>query len=210
MKKYIFFDFDGTIVDCKKFQIERLKDVFKKYKVDISTIDFLTLIGPPLYNTFSKYISKDKANEVLQYYNNTFDANNINNIQLFAGVKQMLNALKKQGFILCLTSLQLYSVVKLELDYLNILNCFNNVYCDDVTKAYKSKVDLIADVINNNNIDKNQVVVVGDTINDVIGGVQNNIYTIGVNWGYGNIDKTQVDAVVNTPAELLQHILSIK
>ena len=210
MKKYIFFDFDGTIVDCKKFQIERLKDVFKKYKVDISTIDFLTLIGPPLYNTFSKYISKDKANEVLQYYNNTFDANNINNIQLFAGVKQMLNALKKQGFILCLTSLQLYSVVKPELDYLNILNCFNNVYCDDVTKAYKSKVDLIADVINNNNIDKNQVVVVGDTINDVIGGVQNNIYTIGVNWGYGNIDKTQVDAVVNTPAELLQHILSIK
>ena len=210
MKKYIFFDFDGTIVDCKKFQIERLKDVFKKYKVDISTIDFLTLIGPPLYNTFSKYISKDKANEALQYYNNTFDANNINNIQLFAGVKQMLNALKKQGFILCLTSLQLYSVVKPELDYLNILNCFNNVYCDDVTKAYKSKVDLIADVINNNNIDKNQVVVVGDTINDVIGGVQNNIYTIGVNWGYGNIDKTQVDAVVNTPAELLQHILSIK
>lgn len=210
MKKYIFFDFDGTIVDCKKFQIERLKDVFKKYKVDISTIDFLTLIGPPLYNTFSKYISKDKANEVLQYYNNTFDANNINNIQLFAGVKQMLNTLKKQGFILCLTSLQLYSVVKPELDYLNILNCFNNVYCDDVTKAYKSKVDLIADVINNNNIDKNQVVVVGDTINDVIGGVQNNIYTIGVNWGYGNIDKTQVDAVVNTPAELLQHILSIK
>ena len=80
MKKYIFFDFDGTIVDCQKFQIERLKNVFKKYNVDIKNIDFLTLIGPPLYNTFLKYMGKDKAQEVLEYYNNSFNPQNIDNI----------------------------------------------------------------------------------------------------------------------------------
>ncbi len=210
MKKYIFFDFDGTIVDCKKFQIERLKNVLKKYNVDIKNIDFLTLIGPPLYNTFFKYMGKDKAQEVLEYYNNSFNPQNINNIYLFDGVKQMLKNLKAHGYILCLTSLQLYSVVEPELKYLGVLDYFDYIFCDNVEKAYKSKVDLIADVISNNNIDKNSVVVVGDTINDVLGGTKNNLYTIGVNWGYGNLDKTEVDMVVNSPNELIHHITNLK
>ena len=210
MKKYIFFDFDGTIVDCQKFQIERLKNVFKKYNVDIENIDFLTLIGPPLYNTFLKYMGKDKAQEVLEYYNNSFNPQNIDNIYLFDGVKEMLQNLKTQGYVLCLTSLQLYSVVEPELKYLGILDYFDYIFCDDVERAYKSKVDLIADVISKNNIDKNNVVVVGDTINDVLGGTKNNLYTIGVNWGYGKIKKEQVSAVVKSPNELLTHILNLK
>ena len=209
MSKIIFFDFDGTIVDCQKFQISRLKNVFNHFGIDTSDIDFLTLIGPPLYNTFAKYMGKAKAHEVLDYYNASFDPQKINNIFLFDGIKQMLVDLNKQGHKVCLTSLQFESVVFAELDYLGIKNCFAKVYCDDVKKAYKTKIDLVADVIKTQKYNKHDIVLVGDTDNDVFAGTANKLFTVAVSWGYGNVDNAKVDAVVKTPQELFEIIENI-
>lgn len=203
MSKIILFDFDGTIVDCQRFQIARLKNVFMHFGVDIKGIDFLKLIGPPLYNTFSKYISREKAQEVLDYYNNSFDPKKIRDIKLFDGIKRMLIDLKKDGHNVCLTSLQFDSVVKAELKYLGIADLFDNVYCDDAQTAYKTKVDLVADVLNYKGYNIEDVVLVGDTDNDVIAGTKNNLFTVAVKWGYGDVDNAKVDEVISKPGQLV-------
>jgi phosphoglycolate phosphatase len=204
MKKILFFDFDGTIVDCQKFQINRLKKVFLHFGVDVSNIDFLELIGPPLYNTFAKYMGEDRAMEVLNYYNTSFDPDSIADLHLFDGIYDMLCTLKQNGYIICLTSLQLYDIVDAELRYLGIRELFTNVFCDDPVRAYTSKVDLIKDVILNNHLNKNDIAVIGDTYNDVNAGIQNNLYTIAVDWGYGDIQNTEVNSIVHTTAQLVE------
>ncbi|MBQ7603276.1 MAG: HAD hydrolase-like protein [Clostridia bacterium] len=206
MKKAIFFDFDGTIVDCQKFQIARLKSVFMHFGVDTKGIDFLKLIGPPLHNTFSKYMGVEKAQEVLEYYNASFNPNKIIGIKLFEGIKRMLADLNKKGYEVCLTSLQFDGVVRAELKHLKIEDMFSNIFCDDEKRAYQTKVDLIADVLDYGGYNPQDVVVVGDTENDVIGGTKNSLFTIGVLWGYGNIDKNAVDEVVKTPEQLVEVI----
>lgn len=203
MLKTIFFDFDGTVVDCQEFQISRLKNVFKHFGVDTNGVDFLKLIGPPLYNTFSKFMGKQKAQEVLSFYNSSFNPNNISGIKLFDGIKQMLTDLKNDGHTLCLTSLQFDTVVNAELNYLGITKLFDKVYCDSPDIAYKTKIELVADVIDYGGYKKEDIVLVGDTDNDIAAGIKNNLFTVAVNWGYGDVKEDDVDAVISTPKQLV-------
>ena len=209
MKDFVFFDFDGTIADCRQFQVDRLKKLFLKYGVDTKNIDFLELIGPPLYNTFAKFMGKQKAQQVLQDYNSTFSFEDPQGFCAFEGVPQMLIQLKSLGFKIALTSLQHQNIVHTELKFLGLQNVFDAIFCDTPQKAYRSKSELIADALKQTKLDPNRVVVVGDTIFDVQGGTQNRLCTIGVSWGYGKIDQQSVNFVASTPQQLLKILESL-
>ena len=210
MKNIIFFDFDGTLVDCEKYQTQRLKQIFQKHNVDTSNINFKELIGPPLFNTFLKYIKNEDPNKVLEEYNNTFDPNFLQGISVFGGVVELLKNLRKLNYKICVVSLQLKKIVDAELKYLNLKSYVDEVFCDSVKKPYKSKIDLVNDVIIKNNFKKSEIVFVGDTYNDVVAGKQNNILSIGVLWGYGNIKQQDVDFVAKDSVQLFDILKSLK
>lgn len=210
MKNTVFFDFDGTIVNCQKFQIFRLKEIMLNHNVDVSNINFLDLIGPPLVNTFSKYIKDATPQEVLEEYNKTFDPQKINGIFLFDGIEELLINLKQIGYNIVIVSLQFRDIIMAQLKYLGIDNLISAVYCDSPETAYKSKSEIVQKLLLNKTFNKEEVLLVGDTVNDVLAGRENDVDTVGVNWGYGNIKPEEVTYLVDDTMQLFSLLNRLK
>lgn len=210
MKTTIFFDFDGTLVDCERFQTQNLKKVFEKYHVKTSKINFKELIGPPLVNTFKTFIKTENPQKVLKEYNDAFNAKDIKDIFLFDGILDLLKTIRKLEYKIYVVSLQVKEIILAELKYLNLTDLIDGVFCDDPQKAYTSKSDLVKDVLQQEKLNIQEIVFVGDSINDVSAGKKNNILTIGVNWGYGNLKMSDVSYLVNNTMQLKELLKTIK
>ena len=62
------------------------------------------------------------------------------------------------------------------------------------------------------NVSNSNTIMIGDTISDIGLGINANIKTIGVSWGYNNIDilkKAGANYIVNNASELLSKITEI-
>ena len=185
MIKNILFDLDGTILNCEKLQVSILQQLFDNHKVSKDNIDFTTLIGPPLINTFAKYFGECNCQNVMQEYENIYQNIKIHNVILMPEMKSILQTLKKKGYHLFVTSLQIKDVVIKELKYVGVYDYFDKVVTDNPDFPYKNKPDLISDLIKEQKLDISETVVIGDTKNDLLGGEQNGLQTITVTWGYG-------------------------
>ena len=209
MKNTIFFDFDGTLIDCEKFQTNRLKAILQNHNVDTSSINFRDLIGPPLANTFSYYIKDQNVDDVLKEYNNTFDPKLLDGVYLYDGIIDLLKDLKKIGYKICVVSLQFKDIVEAELKYLKIESLIDEIYCDSQKTAYSSKADLVEDVLLSQNIKKEDIVFVGDTSNDVMAGKNNDIVSVMVGWGFGKTTD-EADYVAENTMQLYSILKSLK
>lgn len=210
MKKILFIDLDGTIMDCEKFQISRLKSVMENHNVNTRCINFVELIGPPLSLTFEKYIKDASPKEVLNEYNNSFDKNKMDGVHLYEGMSELLEYAKQLDYKICLVSLQIKSVVEAQLKYFKIDKFFDYVFCDSLQTTYKSKSDLVKDSVALHNFKTDEIVFVGDTYNDVMAGKKNNITSIAVEWGYGNVSKDEADYVAKDAMQLQDLLLKLK
>ena len=65
-----------------------------------------------------------------------------------------------------------------------LLNYFDGIYCLDYPKKYSKKSELLADLINIENIDLNNTIYVGDTLGDLKVARDNKIRFAAVSWGY--------------------------
>jgi len=183
--KNILFDLDGTLINCKKLQVSILQQLFDNHQVSKDSIDFTTLIGPPLINTFAKYFGECNCQNVMKEYENIYKKIKIHNVILMPEMKSILQTLKEKGYHLFVTSLQIKDVVIKELKYVGIYDYFDKIFTDNPDLPYKNKTDMINDLIKEQNLEINESIVIGDTKNDLIGGEQNGLKTIAVMWGYG-------------------------
>ena len=187
--KFILFDLEGTLIDSKKLQVKVLQKVFNQFGVDTQNIDMVSLIGPPLIITFTKYFGQDCAQNAMDYYVQTFNNIEISNIYVNPEIKVALPILKDLGFKLITTSLQVVEIVERELKYLGIYDYFDFVIGDDKLRPYTSKTDLVSRLIKDKKLDTNQMFLVGDTEFDKICAEKNGIKFVGVGWGYGLKDE---------------------
>ncbi|MBQ7977021.1 MAG: HAD hydrolase-like protein [Clostridia bacterium] len=197
----ILFDLEGTLIDSKKLQIEVLERVFKRFGVDTKNINMITLIGPPLINTFTKYFGRENAQNAMVFYRYTFQNMQIKNINTFEQIKEILPILKEKGYKLFTTSLQILEVVKRELEHLDLLQYFDEIAGDCPATPFTAKTEIVANVIKKFGLEKERTVFVGDTEFDAQSAEENGIGFIQVAWGYG--DKKDC---VNTAEELLRAI----
>ena len=102
MKKAILFDLDGTLLNTDLLIKKSFIHTFKKYKPDytLSEEELLSFLGPSLKNTFSRYVEADQIDELIQYYRDYNHKHHEDFVTIYPNVKEMLEYLKKQGFLL--------------------------------------------------------------------------------------------------------------
>ena len=87
--------------------------------------------------------------------------------------------------------------------YLGITEFFDGIY--GATPATFNKADVLQRAITENNANKDQSVIVGDTKYDMIGGKTVGIKTLAVTWGFGTNETLLAenpDFVADTAQEL--------
>ena len=212
--EYILFDLDGTITDSGEGITKSVQYALKSFGISVDNLEDLNkFIGPPLKDSFKKYYNFDdeKAELGLKKYREYYADKGIFENNLYDGIVELLDTLVKNNKKIILATSKPEVYAKQILKYFKIDKYFNFVAGSDFEETRVKKGDVIKHALEGAKVSElSKVIMVGDREHDIIGAKENNIKSIGVLYGYGEVvELTQARAeyIVKTPNELLNNLL---
>jgi phosphoglycolate phosphatase len=195
MKPYdiILFDLDGTLTDPKIGITKSIQ--YALAKLGIGEEDqgkLVAFIGPPLLESFKKFYSFDdsRARQAVDYYREYFSDKGIFENNVYHGIPELLQQLydKKRKLILATSKPTIYSERILE--HFDLYKYFHFIVGSNFDLTLTSKIEIIKKILLRlTGYQENQVVMVGDRKEDVIGAQQNSLDSIAVTYGYGSTEE---------------------
>ena len=101
MKKYIFFDLDGTLTDSAEGITNSVEYALNHYGISVQDKSSLNVfVGPPLVDSFMKYYGFDheKARKSVGIYREYFETKGMFENAVYPGIPELLGSLKKEGY----------------------------------------------------------------------------------------------------------------
>lgn len=214
MKKSILFDLDGTLTDSGEGIINCVIFALEHFGLPVPSREALrTFVGPPLQQSFRRFgVPEDQVAEAIRVYRSRYIPIGKFENTLYPGIRELLEALTAQGHMLYVATSKPEAMSVEILEHFDLARYFLRICgatmddtrnCKDAVIAY-----LLAEIGR-----QDDMVMVGDTSFDVIGAKKHSIPTIGVAWGYGEV-QDMLDAgavaIAHSPAQLLELIHKIE
>lgn len=196
MYDIVLFDLDGTLTDPGEGITNSVAYALNKFGIEV--IDKTTLynfIGPPLVDSFMKYYGFNKEDALLavDYYREYFGVTGIFENQVFDGIPELLEGIKKSGRKISLATSKPEQYAVRILEHFDLLKYFDFVGAATMDETRSKKADVIKYTLDSLGVvDKSNVVMVGDRHHDIKGAVQNGLDSIGVLFGYGNQEELEI------------------
>lgn len=207
----ILFDVDGTLIHSKPGIISTLEYTFQTLGVDISGTDLNRYIGPPLTKSFSNHFdTTERVLEAQEVYRKRYKEIGQHQCSLFAGVPEMLKALKDAGLILCTATCKPVPVVTPILKEQGIYDYFTIVGGASMDGSIGTKTEVIRSVLDNEQLAGKRVLMVGDRDDDMKGAKANGLPAVGALYGYpapGELEVYETVALCDSCEELTEYIL---
>ncbi len=212
--KHVLFDLDGTLTDPKIGITKSVAYALEKFNVSVDSLDDLEkFIGPPLRDSFKDFygFSEEEANTAVEYYRERFSDKGLYENAIYSGIKELLEKLKSLGKTLIVaTSKPTVYAVKI-LEYFDILEYFEFVAGSEIDGTRSDKAEVIAFALTQNKISElSDVIMIGDRKYDIIGAKKTGIKSIGVLYGYGDLEElnqAKADYIVRDVRELEEILL---
>ncbi len=187
--KYIFFDFDGTLVNTVEGTAASAKYALEQFSINTDNIENLGKIfcGPPLRESFSKFeLSEDDIKSAITVYKKYQAENTIELSKIYDGIKELLENLKNLGKSLNVVTLKSKETTINILKYLDIYKYFDNVIgmCDEFPN--QNKKEMLKYVTDR--IDSDKAIMIGDRKSDIEAGKYCKIDTLAVLYGMDSYD----------------------
>ena len=135
MKKYIVFDFDGTLLDTDQLIVDSWQAVFKRFRgkeADENLI--LSTFGETVANTTKELFADEDADEVLAVYRGYQAEHSKGAYKLYPGIEELLGELKRRGYSLSIVTSRLGNTAMQYLGEMGIKDNFDVIItADDVT-----------------------------------------------------------------------------
>lgn len=214
MLKNILFDLDGTLVNSGEGIMNALRYAYNKENVAIPLDEILRkFIGPPLMVSFQKYSNIDPqsqlAQSLLSDFQDFYDTTGWQQLQLYPQIFTLLQQLQQEDYSCYVTTAKPEPFAQKIIQYFQLSKYFQGIYGADLSEKMQKK-DVIAQALKHEHIiDSQTCVMVGDRDTDVIGAKANDVVTIGVLYGFGNLQELQTAGAIATikqPLELLTRI----
>lgn len=216
MIKNILIDLDGTLTDpkvgittCARYGLAKVGHPI----ADDVNIDWI--IGPPLKASLAKILNvalEDAlAEQALLGYRERFSVTGLFENQVYEGVAQTLQILKNQGFQLFVATAKPTIYAKQILEHFHLAQYFKVIYGSELSGERTNKGDLIAYILQQEQLKPSECMMVGDREYDILGARRNGIETIAVTYGYGSTEElaqAQPKAQIESFADLMP-LLSI-
>lgn len=212
--EHIFFDLDGTLTDSALGITRSVKYALNKYGIVENDQNKLNMfVGPPLKDSFMNIygFSEEKATEAIDFYREYYAVTGIKENSVYLGVEDMLKNLIKAGKKLYVATSKPEHYAKQILEYFGLSEYFEFVGGATMDEKLVAKADIINYVMTACNLNqKSQIIMVGDREHDILGARAQNIKSIGVLYGYGNLKELQnakADFIAKTPNDVAEIIL---
>ncbi len=206
--KNILFDLDGTIIEPEEGIVNSVVFALNKLGIDESDKKKLTkFIGPPLIKSFANFyeLSDKDANKAVQYYREFFGEKGLYQNFLYDDIKELLEHLQDRGFKLFVATSKPTIYAKKIIKNFNLDKKFEGIIGSNLDNSRTDKTEVIQYVLNSFDLNPQETIMIGDRKFDMIGAKNNNLISIGVTYGHGNIEelkKAKADFIVNSCQEL--------
>ena len=209
----IIFDWDGTLVDSLQHIIVCMQSTFKQLELkppDASAIRHI--VGLSLERAIVQLapeLDRGTVGEIADCYRNNAMADVLHASELFPGVKTSLTLLHQQNYHLAVATGKGRTGLDAALKHSGIVEFFDITRCADETRS-KPHPQMLEEILTDLNLNKNQAVMVGDTVYDIDMANNLGMDSIAVTYGMHNIEQLQASSpnfLINDITEL-QDLLS--
>ena len=215
MRKYILFDFDGTIADTGDGITNSVAYALEKMGLDAGTRQQrCRFIGPPLKGSFEKYhgLSSAEADRAVELYREYYREKGMLDCCLYSGIKELIDYLNESGCKVVIASSKPHIFVKRIVEHFGMTADFALIAGSELDGTRVDKAEVIEYAMTSLGISQNEAVMIGDKEHDIIGAKKQGLINIGVSYGYGSreeLENAGADYIVNSPSELRSVIENI-
>ena len=208
MKKTILFDLDGTLTDSGEGIINCAIFTLEHYGLPVPSREELrAIVGPPLHESLIRHgVPADQADEAVEIFRSRYVPIGKYENSPYPGIREVLETLKNHGHKLLVATSKPEGMSMDILEHFDLAKYFDCICGASLDNSRNTKDAVIAYLLEQNGTAENMVMV-GDTVFDVEGAAVHGIPTIGVAWGYGNVENMRAAgavAIASTMEELLQ------
>ena len=206
------FDLDGTLTDSGKGIMNAAKYALEKMDVRIPSEDVLRkFIGPPLWESFEKFIglSKEDADKAVKLYREYYSETCLFENDVYDGIPELLEKLKADGKQLAVATSKPEVFTERILAHFGLDKYFDSVTGSLLDGTRKNKDEVIACALQRcGSPDVSKVIMVGDRMHDIDGAKKLGIGCIAVMFGYGSREEFESHGAVfiaDTPDDILKY-----
>ena len=183
MKKYVIFDFDGTIIDTNEVIFASWDATFNHYLGHtLPRAEIYSTFGETLEYTISQRIPHADPDEVLNYYKVFQAAHCEGMVTLFDGIREMLLDLRRRGYKMAIATSRLTGSFREYMDMFDLWPFFDAYVCKEDAQHHKPNPQQCLVALAKLDATPEEAVMLGDTRFDI--GCANNagVDSILVGW----------------------------
>ena len=209
-QKTILFDLDGTLTDSGEGIMNCAALALRHFHIPVPSREAMRVfVGPPLTSTFRSFgIPEEKIPEAVKVFRSRYTPVGIFENSPYPGIHQLLDTLSRHGHKLYVATSKPEEMAITVLRHFDLEQFFTGICGAAMDESRTNKEEVIAYLLEKNGTADNMLMI-GDTVFDVLGAASHGIPTIGVSWGYGDPEEMRragAIAVATNMDELLNLI----
>ena len=195
---HILFDLDGTLIDSAPAILASFREAFARTGVAPARAIDASVIGPPLVETLQLLSDSDDPALIaglVEAFKASYDSEGYKATAAYAGIGELLAELAGAGLTLSIATNKRLHPTRLILEHLGWSGHFAHVYALDLfTPRLPDKAAMIARLLADQNITREQAIYIGDRSEDGESADANGLSFIAVTWGYGSLTAAEMRA----------------
>ncbi|MFW6290493.1 MAG: HAD hydrolase-like protein [Mariniphaga sp.] len=192
---HIIFDLDGTLTDPRqgignsvRYALERMN--IEGFDGEVPE----SFIGPPLQQSFKELYSLSDRNTELavEYFREYYSTKGLFENHPYPGISELLEELHFKGKQLFIATSKLEKFALQIAAHFGFDRYITQLKGADYKGEHATKTTIISDLLELQKLTPSeQIVMIGDTMFDIVGGNQNGISTVAVMYGFGKPEELQ-------------------
>ena len=192
-QKHILFDLDGTIVRSDLGITKGVQKSLEHFGIYEELDDLKKFVGPPMVESYTNFygFSLEQYKEALDVFHDYYRTVGIFECELYDGIEEMLDSLSKE-YKLYLATSKPEREARRVIDHFGLDKYFTFVGGSDGDFNTKraTKTAVIEYVLETNKImDRGFAIMVGDKSHDIVGASNAGLKSVGVLYGYGDLEE---------------------
>ena len=186
----VLFDLDGTLTDPMEGITKSVQIALRRQGIEVA--DRRTLcpfIGPPLFESFQRFFSLDdeRAARAVEDYRAYFSVTGIFENKVYPGIPGLLQRLHDGGTFTAVATLKPAVFARRIVEHFGLLPFLDRVAGSELDGRHTTKGEIVRLALDGlSPAMREGAVMVGDRENDIRGGKENGLHTVGVLFGYGS------------------------
>ncbi len=206
----IYFDLDGTLTDPYEGISRCIRHALEHMAVPVPDEATLrSFIGPPLIESFRGLVGDERASEALYLYRQRFDETGWRENAAYPGIDAVLADLAAAGHRLNVATSKPRVFAERIVEHFGMAGHFDRVFGAELDGTRGDKTELLAWALARRT-GTGRAVMIGDRRHDMIGATNNNMFAIGVTWGYGSVDELEsagAEHIAHAPDEIARLLI---